>query len=473
MSSRTSETPRGWFWSGSFTGAIALRFATLVTATTALVLGAGAWLLDRQMLRSLENLHDIEFTEVVAATEGRTDLPPEQLAQRLATITDAGATLFFVQVSEGGSRILFRSRNLGDVTLPTLLSDAVHLEQPLPPIGTVYVSQYSLGSWQVQVASGLETTQRLLRDYLRVSSFLLAGIVMVSVGLGFGFARLVLRPVRAIRETASRIRGDALAERIPVPPGRDELASLVRLLNEMFDRIEASFHQMRHFSATASHELKTPLSLIRLNAERLQRQLAEDPTAQAAIGDLLEEVSRLGRLIESLLFLSKAEGHVLALDRRVVQVGEFISGFSEDARLLAEDRRGTFRLGTSDPGMARVDASLIRQLLLNLLANALSVSPPDGTVQLDSRSADGIWEVTLTDEGPGIPADLLPRIFQPFVRFEVPGRTENLHSTGLGLAICRSIAELHGGTIAAANRPDRSGLRVTVRLPVGEATAAP
>lgn len=468
MSPRALETPRGRFAAGSSTGGIALRFATLVTATTALVLGAGAWLLDRQMLRSLENLHDIEVTEVVAALEGRTDLAPEQLSQRLATITDAGATLFFVQVSDANGRPVFRSRNLSGATLPILSTDAVHLEQSLPSLGAVYVSQYSLGAWQVQVASGLETTQRLLRDYLRVSAFLLVAVAVVSVGLGFGFARLVLQPVRAIRETASRIRGDQLGERIPVPAGRDELASLVRLLNEMFDRIEVSFHQMRHFSATASHELKTPLSLIRLNAERLQRQLAEDSTAQGAIGDLLEEVSRLGRLIESLLFLSKAESRVLALDRRVIEVGQFIEDFSEDARLLAEDRRVTFVLGTAEPGWARVDPSLIRQLLLNLLANALSVSPQGGAVRLDSTCVHGFWEVALTDEGPGIPAEHLTRVFQPFVRFEVPGRAENVHSTGLGLAISRSIAELHGGTIAAENRSDRTGLRVCARLPVGE-----
>lgn len=468
MSPRALETPRGRFAAGSFTGGIALRFATLVTATTALVLGAGAWLLDRQMLRSLENLHDIEVTEVVAALEGRTDLAPEQLSQRLATITDAGATLFFVQVSDANGRPVFRSRNLSGATLPILSTDAVHLEQSLPSLGAVYVSQYSLGAWQVQVASGLETTQRLLRDYLRVSAFLLVAVAVVSVGLGFGFARLVLQPVRAIRETASRIRGDQLGERIPVPAGRDELASLVRLLNEMFDRIEVSFHQMRHFSATASHELKTPLSLIRLNAERLQRQLAEDSTAQGAIGDLLEEVSRLGRLIESLLFLSKAESRVLALDRRVIEVGQFIEDFSEDARLLAEDRRVTFVLGTAEPGWARVDPSLIRQLLLNLLANALSVSPQGGAVRLDSTCVHGFWEVALTDEGPGIPAEHLTRVFQPFVRFEVPGRAENVHSTGLGLAISRSIAELHGGTIAAENRSDRTGLRVCAHLPVGE-----
>lgn len=468
MNRRASETRGGRFPSGSFTGGIALRFATLVTATTALVLGAGAWLLDRQMLQSLENLHDIEFTEVVAAIEARTDLNPEELAQRLSAATDAGAALFFVQVTQANGRVIFRSRNLGEITLPVLTTDAVHLEQPLPPLGRVYVSQYPLGPRQVQIASGLDTTQRLLRDYLRVSAVLLVAVALISVGLGFGFARLVLQPMRAIRETASRIRGDQLAERIPVPPGRDELASLVRLLNEMFDRIEVSFHQMRHFSATASHELKTPLSLIRLNAERLQRQLADDPAAQAAIGDLLEEVSRLGRLIESLLFLSKAEGHVLALDRRSVQVADFISGFAEDAQLLAEDRRVRFAVGTSEPGWVRVDPSLVRQLLLNLLANALSVSPAGGTVRLDSSCASGVWQISITDEGPGVPEALLTRIFQPFVRFEVPGRTENAHSTGLGLAISRSIADLHGGTIAAENRSDRSGLCVRVRLPLGD-----
>ena len=468
MNRRPSDSPRRRFLSGSFTGGIALRFATLVTATTALVLGAGAWLLDRQMLRSLESLHDIEFTEVMAAIESRTNLTPEELGQRLSPITDAGATLFFVQVSQSESRILFRSRNLGDVRLPVLTNEAVHLEQSLASLGNVYVSQYSLGSWRVQIASGLDATQRLLRDYLRVSVFLLVSVTLISIGLGFGFARLVLQPVRAIRETASRIRGDQLAERIPVPPGRDELASLVRLLNEMFDRIEASFHQMRHFSATASHELKTPLSLIRLNAERLQRQLADDPGAQAAIGDLLEEVSRLSRLIESLLFLAKAEGHVLALERRPVHVREFVSEFAEDARLLAEDRRGQFVVGTSEEGWVRVDPSLIRQLLLNLLANALSVSPSGGTVRLDSSCLGGIWEVSITDEGPGVPEDLRTRIFQPFVRFEVSGRTENAHSTGLGLAISRSIADLHGGTIAAENRADRSGLCVRVRLPLSD-----
>ncbi len=468
MSRRLSDTPGSRFLSGSFTAGIALRFATLVTATTALVLGAGAWLLDRQMLRSLESLHDIEFTEVVAAMESRTDLTAEEVGRRLSTITDAGATLFFVQVCKTESQILFRSRNLGGVRLPVLTDETVHLEQSLTPLGTVYVSQYSLGSWRVQIASGLESTQRLLRDYLRVSGFLLVAVTLISVGLGFGFARLVLQPVRAIRETASRIRGDQLAERIPVPPGRDELASLVRLLNEMFDRIEASFHQMRHFSATASHELKTPLSLIRLNAERLQRQLAEDPGAQAAIGDLLEEVSRLSRLIESLLFLAKAEGHVLALERRPIQVREFVSEFAEDARLLAEDRRVHFAVANAEEGWVRVDPSLIRQLLLNLLANALSVSPSGGTVRLDSRCAEGVWEVSMTDEGPGVPEELRTRIFQPFVRFEVPGRTENAHSTGLGLAISRSIADLHGGTIEAKNRSDRSGLCVRVRLPMAD-----
>src|SRR5208282_4293990 len=114
-----------------------------------------------------------------------------------------------------------------------------------------------------------------------------------SIGLGWAFARLTLRPVRAIHATASRIRADNLGERIPIPAGRDELAALVGLLNRMLDRLESSFAQVKRFTADASHELKTPLTFVRLNAEKLRSRCANDPESMAAIGDILEEVDRL------------------------------------------------------------------------------------------------------------------------------------------------------------------------------------
>ncbi|HOG94319.1 MAG TPA: ATP-binding protein, partial [Opitutaceae bacterium] len=302
---------------------------------------------------------------------------------------------------------------------------------------------------------------------------LLCMVALASVALGWGFARLTLRPVRAIRETAGRIRGDNLGERISVPAGRDELSALTVLLNQMFDRLEAAFNQSRRFTADASHELKTPLSLIRLNAEKLRSRLAEDADGSAALDDLLESVARMQRIVESLLFLAKAETGTLALRLEQVGTTALIGEFSEDAVALAEDRGVRFEVQANEAATVRCEPTLVRQLLLNLVNNAVRVSPPGGHVRLESRVRNGLWSLRVTDEGPGLPEAQLERIFERFVRYAAPAPVGSRapfdgesSGHGLGLAICRGIAELHGGSITAGNRTDRSGFSVEASWPV-------
>lgn len=453
--------PRG----GSFTRHVALRFAALVTATTAIVLASGGWLLDRQIVRSLETLHELEFEELRELIGPSTSLTGDEIRERIHTDTEADAALYYVQLHNDAGTVLFRSSNLGETVLPDLAGDAEHWTAQVPSVGAVRISEFHFAPWHMKIASPVAPLRRLLKDYIKVSGLLLALVTVASVGLGFGFARLTLQPVRAIRETALRIRGDNLSERIPVPAGRDELVALVELLNQMFDRLEASFRQVRGFSATASHELKTPLSLIRLNAERLQHHLSQDPIAQSALGDLMEEASRLHRLIESLLFLAKAESGALAIEVKTVDTKGFLAEFAEDAQLLADDRAVNFHLTRSEAGMVRAEPTLIRQLLLNLLANALTVSPKGGTITLESWIEAGQWHLQMTDEGPGLPTDQLTRVFEQFARYRHTLSDDSHNGTGLGLAICRSVADLHGGFIRAENRTDRSGLRLIVDLP--------
>ena len=297
-----------------------------------------------------------------------------------------------------------------------------------------------------------------------MSLVLVAGVALAGMGLGYGFSRITLRPVRAIEETARRIGADNLRERIAVPAGKDELAGLSTLLNEMFDRLEASFEQVRRFTADASHELKTPLALIRLNADRLRARVVNDAEAAEGLEDLLEEIGRMNRIIESLLFIAKAESGTLALEMKEQAVAEWLGPFAEDARVLAEDRGARFELARNDAGAMRLEPALMRQLLLNLVGNALNVSAAGGVVALESVHTERGWWFIVTDEGPGLAEENLGRIFERFVRFEAQAGGE-MRGTGLGLAICRSIVELHGGTIRAENRKDgRSGLRVTVEL---------
>ncbi|HSI07781.1 MAG TPA: ATP-binding protein [Rariglobus sp.] len=451
----------------SLTFRLSWQFAVLLTLTTAVVLAAGGWMLQRQAVHGLEIMHEVEGEEIAELLGADATLTPDEISRRIREDADSDAALYFIQVHNEAGVVLFRSANLGAAFLPDLSQSEPHWTTQLPKVGEVRVSEYYSGPWHVQVASPLEPVNRLLENYAQVSAFLVMGVALAGMGLGYGFSRVTLKPVRAIENTARRIGADNLRERIPVPVARDELAGLSTLLNEMFDRLEASFEQVRRFTADASHELKTPLALIRLNADRLRARVANDPEASAGLADLLEEIGRMNRIIESLLFIAKAESGTMRLEMKEHTVAEWLQPFVEDARVLAEDRGVRFELGRNDAGELRMEPALMRQLLLNLTGNALAVSPADGVVTLESMQMEHGWNFAVTDEGPGVAEEKLGKIFERFVRFDPMSGAANgaARGQGLGLAICRSIAELHGGTIRAENRKDgRSGLRVVVEL---------
>jgi signal transduction histidine kinase len=453
----------------SFTFRITCRFALLVTATTAAVLIVGGFLLDREIEHGLELLHDIEVRELGELIGTNASLDAEAIANRIKHDADGDAALFVIQVANFDGDLLFRSENLGEAILPMDAAQGTHWTTRLP-FGRVHVSCYTVGAWKILIGSPLEPSERLLRDYARMCVPLVLAVGLLSMALGYAFSRATLKPIRAIEATANRIRADNLAERIPVPSGRDELAALTQLLNQMFDRLQSSFDQVRRFTADASHELKTPLALIRLNAEKLRPRLGTDADALAALGDILEEITRLHQVIDRLLFLAKSESGALTLAARTIEMQPMITAFAEDAEALAEDRGVRFALGQNESGEIQGEPDLLRQLLLNLIANAVAATPRGSVVTLDSFRAEQEWRLVISDEGPGIPETHLPQIFERFVRFERPTDAAGVRvGHGLGLAISKSIVQLHRGTIRAENRTDRSGLRLIVALPVSEA----
>ena len=389
------------------------------------------------------------------------------LADRIREHTEIDAALYFFQVHDATRGVIFRSANLGAAILPDLAAGRAAWTATVPPHGRLRLSEYHSGPWHVQIASSLDPMDRLLRNYTRVAGALMAVIALASVLLGYAFSRYALGPVGAIAATARRISADNLGERIPAPRDAGELADLARLLNGMFDRLEASFAHARRFSADVSHELKTPLALVRLNAEKLRTRVAADPESAALVDDLVEDAGRMHALIERLLFLAKAESGTLTLSLQPQDPAAVVRDFAEDAEALAEDAGARFAL---EPGPAggpvRCDPGLVRQLLLNLTTNALRVTPPGGTVRLRSAQGDGRWRLELEDEGPGLPPEQLERIFERFTRFAATAGSDQANTgQGLGLAICRGIVDLHHGKIRAENRADRSGLRMIVELP--------
>ena len=440
---------------------IAVWYASAATVTLAIVFVTGYYYLQRNLVQGLDLLVRSEFKQIQAHLGPEfTSLSAPFRELQVREITDNAAALFYIEVHlpDGG---VLRSANLNDSDIPDLPAKQ-EIGTVATAVGELRIGSFEMLPFKLIVGTPLQPVREVMTNYGRACIALLTLMIGVSLAIGVGLGRLVLRPVRLIRDTADRIRMDNLHERIPVGEVRDEIADMARLLNQMFDRLEASFTQIRRFTAEASHELKTPLSLIRLHAEKLLGDPDLDPGQVEALQVQLEEISHLHRIIEDLLFLSRADAHAITLRRETVNVVDFLGAFQQDAVALAEHHGLHFEMQHGGENFASFEPKGIRQVLLNLLANAINVSPPDSRITLQSSVAQGSWTFTMDDQGPGLPEDQRERVFERFVRHVRAG--VDTRGSGLGLAVCRSIVGLHGGSIRAEDSPGQ-GLRVRVELP--------
>ncbi|MEA2131587.1 MAG: two-component system, OmpR family, sensor kinase, partial [Solirubrobacteraceae bacterium] len=235
--------------------------------------------------------------------------------------------------------------------------------------------------------------------------------------------------------------------------GDDELGRLGRTLNEMLGRVDAAIKRERTFVADTSHELRSPLAMLRTELELLGRERPTGEALQAAVRSAIDETDRLSRLADDLLLLARADDRQLAIRPQTVSAAGLLQA--------AADRAGDARitLDVADTTLLRADQGRVAQALDNLLANAQRYA--DEWILLTARVRRGAVELHVLDDGPGFPAGFLPRAWERFARADV-GRTED--GTGLGLAIVRTIAELHGGAVGATNRPS-GGADVWIALP--------
>src|SRR6202011_2531259 len=225
----------------------------------------------------------------------------------------------------------------------------------------------------------------------------------------------------------------------------------------------SAFDRVRRFSDEASHELKTPLSLVRLHAEKMLVDGGLSAAHTQAVLVQIEELARLNQIIDELLFLSRAEAQAIIFNLQLQDPARLLEAFNQDAIALTEHHQRKFVYHHKGGGQVAFEEKWVRQVLLNVLSNALNVSPPDGLITLSSTTADDVWRVSIEDEGPGLPVEQRKRIFERFVRFHVPHGGDR--GSGLGLAICQTIIELHGGRIMADAGSNGRGLQVTFEMP--------
>ena len=448
-----------------------MLYAFVSTATLAVLFVAGYYLLNQHLVRGLDLLNDAEFEQIKASLgPDYAALTTDKIEERIRRTTEVAAVLFFIEVHEKGEGVLFSSKNLGGNTIPDVRG-AAKFNVEVANVGALRVGEFVLGTKDVMIATSLGQVRKVMEGYAEISLVLVCFMLVVSVITGLVLSRVALRPVRMMQETAHRIRSDNLSERIPVSAVQDEISNLARLLNEMFDRLESSFNQVRRFSAEASHELKTPLSLVRLQAEKLLIEGGLTPAQEESVQSQLEEIARLNKIIEELLFLSRVEARAITPELKREDPRRFLQIFSQDARVLAESRGVQFAESVDGAGLAEYDPKWIRQVLLNLIANALKFSPRGGLISLSSEFTIDGWRVAIEDDGPGVPPEQRERIFERFVRLDDEHKLEDSGS-GLGLAISRSILDLHHGSIRAEAGTRGNGLRVVFSIPLARPAPA-
>ncbi|AXF25912.1 two-component sensor histidine kinase [Burkholderia pyrrocinia] len=442
---------------------LAICYVLASTVTFASLFLAGRYFIEHHAIHALDLLNQSEFEQIRAAGAPLGAKPSEaELRQRVQAMMSDNLELFFTEIYGPGSTVVFRSPDLrGRDIAPSPQRQAFNAN--VEGLGELRAGKFALGPYTVVVATTKEHVRVVMSAYEHTFYGLLLVMIAISSVIGYGFSRMALRPLRLIQDTADRIRSDNLSERIPVSGARDEISDLARLLNQMFDRLEASFDQIRRFTAEASHELKTPLTLVRLQAEKLVVDGQLTSAQEHAVQIQIREVAQLNRIIEDLLFLSRADARAITLDLRPQDPEPFLHSFAEDAHVLAEHREQRFFLTHHGGGRVAIEPKWIRQVLLNLLSNALAASPPGSRVTLRSTLMNQCWQVRLEDEGPGVAPEQRERIFERFVRFHRPGSEDK--GSGLGLAICRSLVELHGGRIFAEAGSGGRGLSMVFEIP--------
>ena len=446
---------------------IIVWYAATLTVTLACLFVAGHYLLEHYLLKQLDELNETQFKHL-RATLGRdyATLTPAAIEDRIRQSTDSASSLFYVDMHGPMTNRFFRSRNLQGQSIPDIAGESTY-SIVVDAIGEVRVSEYQLAPFDVIVATPLAPVHDLMQGYRRVFFGLLGAAVLLSLGIGYALSELILRPVRVIQATANRIRSDNLTERIPVADVTDEISQLVTFLNQMFDRLEASFDEIRRFAAEASHELKTPLSLMQLHAERLLASETLSAPLHESVLVQLEEITRINRIIDELLFLSRADAGAVLVELEAHKPDTFLSAFAQDATVLAEHGGHHYKWAHHGTGVVCIDDKRIRQVLLNLLVNGLNVSPPSGVVSLDSTLTDNTWRLSVVDDGPGLSPEQCERVFERFVRLGL-ANTE-YRGSGLGLPISRRIVTMHKGQIWATSRDVGRGLRVVIEIPASPA----
>jgi heavy metal sensor kinase len=315
----------------------------------------------------------------------------------------------------------------------------------------------------VETGAPMDDVQAELRKWLYFLGAMLPIVAAIALGGGYVLVKRALAPVDQIAASAERMSSHNLGGRLPVAKTGDELERLSIALNHMIERLDTAFQHSRRFVTDASHELRTPLTVLKGELEDLVRKNELSSDWRDRLGSALEEVERLTNIVEGLFAISRLDAGEAAAEWVKFDLGQLVSATADQMSLLAEDKR----IKLTCTGMAGIwvqgDRSRLKQVVVNLLDNAIKYTPEGGTVSLTVSAQDGKAVLEVVDNGIGIPPQALPRLFERFFRVD-NARSREQGGAGLGLSIVKSICTAHQGKVEASSSPGQ-GSRFRVELP--------
>ena len=378
----------------------------------------------------------------------------------------------FIRITRSNGSMLYRSGEPSDRSFipaevppaPATFSKELRRKQSLPDGRGVLVAAVHAGggaAYTVEVGVSTTSITALLRQLLWLMALGLPVMIAVAVSGGYLLVKRTLAPVERIANKAELITHHNLAERLPVARTGDELERLAISLNHMISRLDDAFQQSKRFVADASHELRTPLTVLRSELESLARNPSTASDPYERLGSLLQPVERLSKTVERLFALSRLDAGEAQTEWVEIDLGELVASTADQMLLLAADKGIAVTCEAQGRVLVRGDRSRLKQVVVNLLDNAIKYTPAHGAVHLRVTAVEGRVVLSVEDSGVGIPAEALPHVFDRFYRVDTT-RSDDTGGAGLGLAIVKTICDAHGAAVRVASALGRgSSFHVT------------
>lgn len=451
---------------------VALLAIALLTFSAAVYLGVQAFI-TRSLEHSLSMNASTILTDYVKPLDSK---GPSWFQNEMSESYPAGVSDTFVRVSRGQS-ILYETGEMGGLPISASALAAIDDGDGTGEVNRTrtkggqelitYTLLYHTPQGEPVVIETSATTEPIRHVLRSLFLILLTGtpvILLVAALGGYLLMARALRPVVTLTKQAERVGGDDLGERLPVIPSGDELERLSLALNRMIERLEETVAHNRRFSADASHELRTPLTIIRGELEVLMQTPMLSPTLTEGIGSALEESSRMSHIVESLMTISRIEGGSEQMTMAPVDLVSLATETLEHISLLAEEKQINLTCATSGAVYVTGDAMRLKQVVANLLDNAIKYTAANGRVAMSVTADADLAVLEVSDTGIGIPTDALPLVFERFFRADKT-RSRESGGIGLGLAIVKSICMAHHGTVTVSSI-EGHGTRLRVELPL-------